>query len=461
MKKVIFIFAISILLILPFKVSASELEKSFEKSFDELASKNAYLMSSYDDAGNIDGYIIYNESFLVKFDLNNRMLFNKKEFIPDDLVVTENSGDLIIKRVDSAGNTIWQDIYDNNSYKYLYQTLNSYDNTGNLDGYFIFVTILSQDFDNEPGFYIMKYSLNGKVLWTKPSLNNITSGTYTRNEDGDVLSYSNSVSHGLFACIIKNISQNTTVINLDIGRYWDPVYMIDKSGSPKLIIIYNDYNNNLQFGKYTLYGEKIFTKKLNISNNNFFTKPVNSITLDGEYDGFILGNSGDFGNLIIKFDYDGNIVWKSSLAYNPKSVIESYDQNGEFNGYIVLGYNENKTYITKFTYPKKVIDSKNSDVEVISDAYPGKVVTLTPKVKEGYIVKRVIVRDSSGKEIKVNSDNTFIMPDDDVSIEVVYEKKEVVINPETASTLSAVLTLISLIILGTILVRTKKLNYNK
>ena len=53
--------------------------------------------------------------------------------------------------------------------------------------------------------------------------------------------------------------------------------------------------------------------------------------------------------------------------YSDIYSMTSYDDSGEFNGYIVTGYDSDnkKGYITKFTYPKKVIESKNSDVEVI------------------------------------------------------------------------------------------------
>ena len=183
---------------------------------------------------------------------------------------------------------------------------------------------------------------------------------------------------------------------------------------------------------------------------------INSRTIDGDFDGFI-----SVGSVMAKFDYDGNLIWEKQLSYTPTHITESYDEVGEFDGYIVVGidYDNNKGYITKFIYPKRVIESNSDDVEVVTGSYPGRNVTLTPKERAGYYVKRIIVRDSFGKEIDVSSDNTFVMPDDDVTIEVVYEKRETetIINPDTASTISIVLVIMSILVLGTII--TKKTKY--
>ena len=460
MKKFILVLIASVFLILPFSVGAVDLENSFETSFGLVNSTtNIYLMNSYDNNENVDGYIIYNSDFLIKYDLNNKVVLSKKNISPSDLEVTSN-GNLIIKRIDeNTGDILWQSEYGGNGYELLYDTFNSYGSDGKIDGYFIYFRLVSTDLEIQPGCYIMKYDLNGKMVWIKPFNDYFSGSVYVKDENDDFLSYSSDMSFGAFYCVIKNVSQNTNVNIIDAGGYWGPTFLIDKLNSDRLIIIFNDHSNDiLQFGKYTLTGEKISVKTLNISNQNLFTIPIDSITVNGEYDGFIVGNSGDYGNYLLNFDYDGNLLWKKALSYAPKAVIESYDEIGNFNGYIVMGYDSNnKGYVTKFTYPKKVIESKSSDVEVLDYTYPGKVVALKLKEKEGYILKRVIVRDSSGKEIEVSSDNTFVMPDDDVSIEVIYEKRETepVINPDTASTISVVLVLVASIVVGSVAVKSR------
>ena len=41
-------------------------------------------------------------------------------------------------------------------------------------------------------------------------------------------------------------------------------------------------------------------------------------------------------------------------------------------------------------------------------------VKVTPK--EGYVLKRIVVMDESGKEIEVTADGTFIMPEGKVTV---------------------------------------------
>ena len=67
--------------------------------------------------------------------------------------------------------------------------------------------------------------------------------------------------------------------------------------------------------------------------------------------------------------------------------------------------------------------------------------------------------DDSGEEIEVSDDGTFVMPDDDVSIEVIYEKRieNILTNPKTSSALCVALAIISISLLGTFIVKNKKM----
>lgn len=68
--------------------------------------------------------------------------------------------------------------------------------------------------------------------------------------------------------------------------------------------------------------------------------------------------------------------------------------------------------------------------------------------------------DDSGEEIEVSDDGTFVMPDDDdVSIELVYEKiiENILTNPNTSSALCVALAIISISLLGTFIVKNKKM----
>ena len=466
MRKFILLFIISVVSILPFKVSAVELEKSFETNIDFSDSSKFDLVLSYDDDGNIDGHIIYfypdytnNILRVVKYNLRNELVYDKSDsdINANDLDVSVRNDKLLLKRTNTdTQEIIWEKEYANNGKFSLDYKYYSYDNQGNIDGYLIMISNDMVTSKLEPGYYIMKYDLNGNLLWNKKNI--VYQDDYLQDGNRDWFRFEINSEHGIFAYQLYNLTQDVYASIISAGNGWLPTLLKNEKNGSDLILIYrNAPENTLTFSKYNFNGEKITSKKLDIESKHWFRGAVNSKNVYGEYDGIIVGETlFDYtASSIIKFDYDGNVLWQIDSSYILYSIIENYDENGNFNGYLLTGSgNDGKNvFLTKFTYPKRVVVSKNDDVEISNDVFPGKVVTLTPKEKEGYIVKRVIVRDSSGKEIEVSSVNTFVMPDDDVSIEVIYEKRETIINPDTASTISIILVLIAITIIGTVAAR--------
>lgn len=457
MKKFVLALIISLCLVLPFSVNALELEKSFETSFDS-SDGYIYSMTSYDDSGNVDGYIIYGASF-IKYDLNNKVVWNKTNFIPDDLKTTRESNFVSLEKINLDTNEVlWQKKISGYIYNYFY----SYDNSDSVDGYLIYFDNESIDSDLKPGKYIIKYDLDGNVIWTKKNENDTNDVLFAKDSYGNWYEYRTYYSMASYYFDIYDLSTKRIIERVFMANKWLPEYLIirNKDDSESLFVI-GKSDNNIEISRYTLTGEKLFKREVDFDTMSYFSYSINSRNISGEYDGVILLNSSSYsGYSILKIDYGGNLIWKKELSYEPSFIAESYDSAGEFNGYIVTGYDEGnkKGYITKFTYPKKAIESKSSDVEVINDAYPGKTVTVKAKEKTGYVVKRIVVKDSSGKEIEVGSDGTFIMPDDDVSVEVVYEKKaeNIITNPDTVSAIGAVLFLIMTIVSGTLMVKNNR-----
>lgn len=463
MRKVFLILFISLVITFPVGVYASALEKSFWTSFD-LADfySDIYSMTSYDDSGNIDGYIIYSEDRKIfrKYDLNNKNIWDKSNISVKDLDVTINNNDLLTKRINpDTKEVIWQDKFGGNGSEWVNGIFYDYDSKDNVTGYLLIVNTDSTDLDIEPGTYIIKYSLNGKMLWIKPCQNtSYVSEEFMKNKDGDWIEFSTyHGEHGIVQFEIFNKSKNNEILI----KYY-------RMSSETRLIVHDDYvifvlyengdnGYSTRMFKYNCDGEVLFEKQLKIPIIPFML--INSKTIDGDLDGFISINYSEMTKAITKFDYDGNLVWVNELSYTPSFISESYDETGEFNGYIVTGYDKvnKKGYITKFTYPKKTIESNSDDVEIVTDAYPGKTVTVKVKEKTGYVVKRIVIKDSSGVEIEVSDDGTFVMPDDDVSIEVIYEKKaeNIITNPKTSSALCIALAIISISLLGTIFVKNK------
>ena len=137
-KKFVLALIVSLCLVLPVSVNASELEKSFETSFDydnDSYNYDSYSMTSYDDSGNVDGYIVYSQNGKIyrKYDLNNKIVWDKFNIAVKDLDVTSDSNDnLLIKRINPDTNEVlWQKKVNGYIYRYFY----SYNDSGTVDGY--------------------------------------------------------------------------------------------------------------------------------------------------------------------------------------------------------------------------------------------------------------------------------------------------------------------------------------
>lgn len=450
MKKFILTLIVSLFLILPFRVGAIDLEKGTQVSLESTDS-SFNMIYDYDNSGNVDGYLIYNTSYssdnsfttYIKVGLDSKMIWNKNGDKVTGFDVSVANNDLLIKRINSnTGDVLWEKTFGGKLGEYLNKAFNSYDDNGKLDGVIIYFTTESFEL-YEPGTYEMKYDLSGNLLWMKKMSSNSL-----KNSNNEWIRVStNGPIHGMYEVLLFNLNTNTLMTPISIVTSGTPYYMF-VNASNEVVVAYKSYNNPvLKISRISSDNKVLLTKEIN---NTFIPYSiVDSKNYEGSVDGLIIASNEG----VIKVDNDFNEVSSFDLSYTVNKIIESRDSNGDFNGYIMIGSNGSKLLLTSFTYPKRVIESKNSDVEVISDAYPGKTITLKPKEKEGYYVKRIIVRDSSGKEIEVSSDNTFVMPDDDVSIEVIYEKRETIINPDTASTISIVLVIVSVIIFGTVLIR--------
>jgi len=101
--------------------------------------------------------------------------------------------------------------------------------------------------------------------------------------------------------------------------------------------------------------------------------------------------------------------------------------------------------IAKKNTVSAVIENKD-DVTFEKSVYePGDVVKIQLKQKDGYYVDKVIVRDENGNEIEYDKKNqTFIMPDSDVTVEVQYREIKQV---KTGIFLT---TILSLLAIGTV-----------
>ena len=183
-------------------------------------------------------------------------------------------------------------------------------------------------------------------------------------------------------------------------------------------------------------------------------------------DGYIVlgydGTSSHADPLLVKFDRDGNIIYTEEFER-----FENYNycilnkiillNNGDYivhgsiapDGYrgiygsIILKYGFKDYKITTNIKGKGTIDINNTAKE-------GETVTYSITPEEGYQFKNIKVMTQSGKEIET-TDNSFIMPDEDVAIEV--EFVEVLMeNPKTGNIIMIITGILLITILGTIVV---------
>lgn len=514
MMKKFLIFIFSLIFILPINIFALDLYRSSEidindNSFDSY--DMFFSISSYDNLGNYDGHIYFtldddNKMHRYKLTLDNKLIYNDINYIDNDLMdariikKSENeevkgNSDVLFVLYDDSLNVRKTFLYGGTGDEYgEIFGLPSLDDQGNIDGYlFVFVTTSTDIPGIKQGELMVKFDLNGNLVWQK----NIS---FLKNYSKD-----GKISFSIEGTkLIKNdvnvldSSQNSILWSVDTGSYLDDcIISYDKSGNMDgVIALYDgDYGLNPVLFKYDLDGKQIFKKEL--SNVKYASQLFLSKYVDGSYDGIMITTNTDeygYGTATIsKYDFNGNFVWKDE--YNPTEYggvminsTEMIDFNGKFNGYLVLARQNNcpapamrKVENAKFskssptikklgnkdavcfgykffryTYPSYEIvkgNNENGVINVNNMAYPGEVVKVSVTPKKGYTLKRIVVKDESGKEIEVSKDGTFIMPEGKVTVTAIYNR---ISNPETVSACYVVLGIILLISIGTLIVQKKK-----
>ena len=252
--------------------------------------------------------------------------------------------------------------------------------------------------------------------------------------------------------------------------------------------------------KVDLNCKQVWKQEYGVDNSTTYISAISSKQMDKSYDGYITvgrSNSSDLiGNsdvesvsVINKYDLDGNLISQqkysvNNFTYNSYfNISENYDINGNFNGFIVDGNSEvcpventssgdenakysvkkldyipctNYVVVNKYTYKNYNVKKEETDkgtVEVnTSNAYPGDIIKIKVTPKTGYMVSKIIVKDSLGREIEVDGDS-FVMPEGDVTVSVIYAR---VTNPVTSAVLDIIIFISIIVGLSTILINGKK-----
>lgn len=489
-----------------------------------------------------------------KYSLKNQIKWTKP-VTPENLIYypsTENNDELgitikgemdfLIAKFENeeAEEPIWYTQFGGNNVDLLFLMLNSYDDEETHDGYIGLAVTMSTDLANTTTGYVMvKYDLTGKLLWQK-NIKNISNLIFTAPEEqfmgtGTVLTKSTSTNSAVFenntSTYISKIIESRNASNeidgiIVVGTETLSLY---NPNDPLLLISDSDVDTDTEeettetaavIIKYDLDGNEIWRKKYNPHTKAIYNDVILSKTPTGEIDGYIavgsyvhivekrildgLITSGSSNisvvGIVQKYDLNGNLVWediqtKENINTSFNSILENYNSNGEFNGYIVTGrisdHNsteenriveiptdyqvtptannlhqakvepltaiayDNKLYLVKYTYKNYIIEKeedKGGSITVNNNAFPGEIVPIEIKTEEGYVLERIVVTDKDGNELEVTN-NSFVMPEGEVLVKATFKR---LTNPETSAIGYTIVLILLIGSIATFTVRNQK-----
>ncbi len=501
-KSIFILMALIGILVFPNGVMAADLKLTYNEDWNKCIN-NTFVLPSYDNDGNIDGnLVVYNRKRessssslnVAKLDLNNKIVYKDKKFEASNVdvsgidssntdgYVVKGKSDILITVYDDDGNIAFKKQYGDESEEDGGIALNSYNSKAEHDGYLIIFEKFSANSNADTGYFIMKLDLKGNVVWTKQA------DWFLSLEHVLLVRQSNDI-------LLFRVNNGSTLINADIisgSTLWEKDtkininsinYSYDKNGKIDGVVVAGYSDDDYYIGtiiKYDLNGNEIFRRSYDGKDiASVYIDVAGSYLLDGTYDGYIVtAASDDNRTFLVKYDLNGKKVYEIVYSNNSNiafKLVNNFDKFGNQNGYLLYstklkfrqkerkvetqkqvettGQNDcTNLIIAKYTYDTFPVAKKETDggaITVKSDAYPGELVKVKISVKEGYTLARIIVKDENGKEIEVNSDGTFVMPEGKVTVSAIYK---IVTNPDTVSAAYMVLGIVLLIAVGSLIV---------
>ena len=342
---------------------------------------------------------------------------------------------------------------------------------------------------------LYKYSLEGKLLFKKRYIDDSSSWLKSNvflYDNGYFISYCN-YDDGENDIILKLNKSGVVVDTISFNRsnnlelYY---FYVDKDGRlfltlrdyydtdiPYFVVMNSDfevlYERDLLlevFGEVSdgylahlnSYTENLYVK-LDKNYNIVWSKNYN-LLFDDEKDGYsyfdtvgsvtngyiLLGrhfDDEDKGYAVsVKVDKDGNIMYIDDYCFgsypselNAHKIIV-LDNDDYLINWVIQGnvYVENySSLILKYGYKDyaiftNVLEGKG-DIYVVSSGREGDTISYRIVPEKGYQVKSIRITTASGKIIEVNNSNTFTLPDEDVTIEVIFFRETSIVEvPNTA-----------------------------
>lgn len=503
-KNHIIVILLLLSLILPIKVDAANLRKTYEecKVMEDGYDGFPILSASFDNNNKFIGHTFhlnslvsnvfnFNEETIFMYNPENKIYFeskNKNFNLPYKYDVkraffSENSNvkgksDLFITITDSNNNIVSEKLYGGSGNEVWTYLMPAFDASGKMDGLLVYYGTTSLDINGvKPGCVKMKIDFNGNIIWQRN-----TTDTYCDNLLYDLYGlipvyYNDGAGHDYFYSIDgqglkkyefldgkKETANLVAKKDTDMSGYLVPSY--NTQGNQDGFVMYgpSDSEGKMLLIKYDFDLKEKFRSISDGVFNNGLNNIIASKDINGKYDGYIVVTVNEKGNgLIEKFNLNGKKIWSDESyldAYDVYlEITESYDSYNRFNGYAIAGVavnteDEESLVFTKYTYDQP-IEKETSDegtITVDDKAYPGDTVKVKVSPKNGYSLKRIVVMTDDGKEIEVTDDGTFTMPESKVTVLALYNK---IINPDTTSACYIVLGIVLLISIGTLIVNRK------
>ena len=435
-----------------------------------------------------------NDGVVVKFDKNGNMLWQKnwggkendyfrKMLVMNDgsfFVVGESSStdidgltnkgsiDAILLKYDKNGNLLWQKNWGGNKNDKFANILYV-----NNDEFIVVGSTYSTDLEGLPwkgnaDFVFIKYDKNGNIIWnirwggsgeeifadidlTDDGGFVVSGGTYSSDIEGLTLTQSPLEQDAILLKFDKDGKLVWQKSNQTFSKYSNTIVLPDGN-------LFVNPSNNDTLIKYDKNGNILWEKSLDGEKSSDYFTGIFS-TEDGgvvAYGALFslnipdLPNKGGTDNVIVKFDKDGNIVWKTSfggtstdrtmliIPKNRNTFIEiGYTMSSDIDGILYKGQFDLTfaKYVVKYNIVN--IDSDNGSFESVQNENYG---IVNPSPDKGYEVDKIIVKDSTGNEITSVKQNTGVYSFelyDDVTVKVVFKK--IIENPNTGGNIFIIL----------------------
>lgn len=526
MKKRYLLIILFMLMMIPVKTEAADLNLSLKKTGDYNCNMRRMILPTYNQGTKVDGYLHCSTDFdadsiiCTRYDLDNTEIWEKEVNVLNNMSIevlfsggekeVKGESDILVTKYsdDNPGEIAWEAQYGGNGMDLYSDLLNYYDKDGNLSGYLLIGTTWSTDIPNiNAGYLMVMFDLDGNKVWEKNIVNltNEISGENTLTFAGEYQIGKMTMDTYEEIFIEENDMYINKLIESKKANGEVDGYITVGSGNFAFYNpndFFNVTNNELTTDietfnvivKYDLAGNVVWKKELSDYTSSALFDVIASKDLNGNFDGYIAvgvveneiavpkGNDGNqvpevTGNdevqtpevkgIVIKYDLDGNVVWQKLHDENDThlmTITENYNNNGNFNGYMIAGrvFAESvpdtcnlKEYFLKYTYSElkiKTTVSKGGSLVVDNRALPGEVVRINVTPDEGYVIEKITVLDSDGKEIEIK-DNSFTMPQGEVSVKVAFARLS---NPQTAAVGYTIVLIILIIGIATFTVKNQK-----